>query len=143
MRKIWYAIVLLVLAACSNSGKQVSEKENNDKNVLFIVIDDLTTTLGCFDHPVVKTPNIDRLASHGVLFTGAYCNFAVCGPSRGSFLTGLRPQTIGIVDNNTPLQDKLGDRVTLPYLFKQNGFHTAGLGKIFHRYKPGYGDPKA
>jgi iduronate 2-sulfatase len=109
-----------------------SEKSKSDKNVLFIVVDDLNTTLGCYGHPTVKTPNIDRLADMGVQYNHAYCNYAVCGPSRSSFLTGLKPETTTILDNRTPLQSILGDRVTLPYLFKQNGFHTMSLGKVFH-----------
>jgi iduronate 2-sulfatase len=109
-----------------------SEEHKTDKNVLFIVVDDLNTTLGCYGHPLVKTPNIDRLAKMGVQFNHAYCNYAVCGPSRSSFLTGLKPETITILDNKTPLQSVLGDRITLPYLFKQNGFYTMSLGKVFH-----------
>lgn len=136
-------VLLVLLSACTSNKSKTEAIDENDKNVLFIVIDDLTTTLGCFDHPMVKTPNIDRLANSGVTFTNAYCNFAVCGPSRGSFLTGLRPETIGILDNRTPLQEKLGDKVTLPALFRNNGFYTMGLGKIFHGHQKGHGDPKA
>lgn len=143
MNKNWIFIALLAFAACSNPSKKNEVKENTDKNVLFIVVDDLTTTLGCYDHPIVKTPNIDKLAASGIQFNGAYCNFAVCGPSRGSFLTGLTPESIGILDNRTPLQNVLGDKVTMPHLFKQNGFHTMGLGKIFHGHDRGHGDAKA
>ncbi len=112
----------------------INPKTNSAKkpNVLFIVVDDLNTTLGCYDHPLVNTPNIDKLAESGVKFNHAYCNYAVCGPSRGSFLTGLRPESIGILDNRTPLQNVLGERVTFPYLFKQNGYYTMSLGKVFH-----------
>jgi arylsulfatase A-like enzyme len=113
-----------------------------DKNVLFIVVDDLTTTLGCYGHPVVKTPNIDRLASIGIKFNHAYCNYAVSNPSRSSFLTGLRPETTTILDNVKSLQSVLGDRITLPYLFRQNGYYTMSLGKIFHGSKE-YNDLKA
>jgi uncharacterized sulfatase len=90
----------------------------------------------------VKTPNIDKLAESGVKFNHAYCNYAVCGPSRGSFLTGLRPESIGILDNRTPLQNVIGDRITLPALFRQNGFYTMSLGKIFHGSKE-HNDPNA
>jgi uncharacterized sulfatase len=110
-----------------------SERPKPDRNVLFIVVDDLNTTLGCYGHPVVKTPNIDRLAHMGIRFNHAYSNYAVSGPSRSSFLTGLKPETINILDNNTPLQSVLGDRITLPYLFRQNDFYTMSLGKVFHR----------
>ncbi len=136
MKSIFFQIMVvlfLVLAGCTQpKGKQADETGQTDKNVLFIVVDDLNTTLGCYGHPVVKTPNIDKLAQNGVRFNHAYCNFAVCGPSRGSFLTGLRPETIGILDNRTPLKDVLGDRVTMPYLFKKNGYYTMSLGKVFH-----------
>lgn len=121
--------VVGLFAGCATSKEK---EKKTDKNVLFIVIDDLNTTLGCYGHPVVKTPNIDRLAKMGVQFNHAYCNYAVCGPSRGSFLSGLRPESIGILDNRTPLQNVLGDRITLPNLFRLNGYYTMSLGKIFH-----------
>ncbi len=143
LKNICVVFALLAFTACSDIKEKPSEEVNTDKNVLFIVIDDLTTTLGCYGHPIVKTPNIDKLANMGVQFNNAYCNFAVCGPSRGSFLTGLRPETINILDNRTPLQPLLGDKITLPYLFKQNGFYTMGLGKIFHGSRNGHGDAKA
>jgi arylsulfatase A-like enzyme len=91
------------------------------------VVDDLNTTLGTYGHTVVKTPNIDQLAKEGVQFNNAYCNYAVCGPSRSSFLTGLRPETINVLDNRTPLEPLLGDKITLTNLFRQNGFHVMGL----------------
>lgn len=137
MKRKKLVVVLTLLAfcvACSTPKKKpVVEENRTDKNVLFIVVDDLNTTLGCYGHPLVKTPNIDRLAEMGVKFNHAYCNYAVCGPSRGSFLSGLRPESINILDNRTPLQGVLGERETLPYLFKQNGFYTMSLGKVFHR----------
>ncbi len=143
INKILPAIFFLAIDWVSAYTQNVHEKQSTKKNVLFIVVDDLNTTLGCYDHPVVKTPNIDQLAAKGIKFNHAYCNFAVCGPSRGSLLTGLLPETIGITDNRTPLQEKLGDKITLPNLFKQNGYYTMGLGKIFHRRSKGYGDPKS
>ncbi len=79
----------------------------------------------------------------GVQFNNAHCNFAVCGPSRGSFLTGLRPETLGILNNTTPLLSVLGDKITLPNLFKKNGFETIGLGKTFHDKTADHEDMKA
>lgn len=144
MKKASLYFVLLACASCSDSTKTNSEETSQDKkNVLFIIVDDLNTTVGCYDHPLVKTPNIDKLAENGIKFTQAHCNFAVCGPSRGSLLTGVRPENIGITDNITPLQDVLDGRVTLPYLFKQNGYHTVSIGKVFHGSSKGHGDPKA
>lgn len=126
------AIVFSLLFVFTNTIQKTYAKEKKDKNVVFIVVDDLNTTLGCYGHPVVKTPNIDRLAERGVRYNHAYCNYPVCGPSRGSFLTGVLPETIGILNNSTPLKNVLGDRVTLPALFRQNGYYTMSLGKVFH-----------
>ncbi len=141
-------LACLIIASCSNPNatKTLSaqvDKENKDQNVLFIIVDDLKPTLGTYGHPLVKTPNIDQLAKSGVQFNNAHCNFAVCGPSRGSFLTGLRPETLGILNNTTPLQSVLGDKITLPYLFKKNGFETIGIGKTFHDKEPDHEDAKA
>lgn len=140
------SIFLMAAMAGSFVVQEASAAKNDqpktDKNVLFIVVDDLTTTLGCYGHPTVKTPNIDRLAKMGVQYNHAYCNYAVCGPSRSSFLTGLKPETTTILDNRKTLQSVLGERITLPYLFKQNGFHTMSLGKVFHGDKE-HNDPKA
>jgi uncharacterized sulfatase len=145
-KKLIYTIsFLVVLMGCSekNKKKEVAEEKKSDKNVLFIVVDDLTMTLGTYGHPIVKTPNIDRLAKMGVQFNNAYCNFAVCNPSRSSLLTGLRPETTTITNNVKPLQSILGDKVTLPALFKQNGFYTMSLGKIFHTPEEKHNDLKA
>jgi len=125
-------LMLGSLIATSCSPQSITADETRDKNVLFIVVDDLTTTLGCYGHKVVKTPNIDRLARMGVKFNHAYCNYAVSNPSRSSFLTGLKPETTTILDNVKSLQSVLGDRITLPYLFRLNGYYTMSLGKIFH-----------
>lgn len=113
------------------------------ENVLFIIVDDLKPTLGAYGDTLAITPNIDRLAKRGITFTNAHCNFAVCGPSRGSFLTGLRPETLGIMDNVTPLQPLLQGRKTLPDFFRTNGFQTIGLGKTFHDKEPDHEDPEA
>ncbi|MCB1124471.1 MAG: sulfatase-like hydrolase/transferase, partial [Verrucomicrobiae bacterium] len=101
-------------------------------NVLFIVIDDLRPELGAYDTEAMLTPNIDRLAKKGIRFNNAFCQYPVCNPSRSSFLTGLRPDELGILENKTPLREKWPNIVTLPQLFRQNGYFTAGLGKLFH-----------
>jgi len=133
-----------LLAACSGgTNKDANDGSNEPPNVLFIVVDDLNTTLGCYDHPVVKTPHVDQLADEGILFEHAYSNYAVCNPSRSSFLTGLYPETTTIIDNRKPLQSILGDRVTLPYFFKQHGYYTMSLGKVFHRFEEDHNDYKA
>lgn len=101
-------------------------------NILFIAVDDLRDTLGCYGNRSVKTPNIDRLAERGVVFERAYVQYPVCNPSRSSFLTGLRPDQTGVTDNTTMLRGKLPDVVTFPQLLKDHGWHSAAFGKIFH-----------
>lgn len=101
-------------------------------NVLFIAVDDLRDTLGCYGRVAVKTPNIDRLAARGVRFERAYVQYPVCNPSRSSFLSGLRPDATGILDNRTMLRARQPDVVTFPQLLKEHGWHAAAFGKIFH-----------
>ena len=141
--RVFLGIMLIFFFIGCSTNNNTTEEQKKDKNVLFIIVDDLKTTLGTYGHPIVKSPNIDKLAKSGVQFNNAYCNFAVCGPSRGSFLTGLRPETINILDNVTPLQSVLGDKITLPNLFKKNGFETMGIGKTFHDKTEEHEDMKA
>ena len=101
-------------------------------NVLFIVVDDLRPLLGCYGHPEMHTPHIDRLAQRGTLFNRAYCQFPVCNPSRASLLTGLRPTTNGVQDNYANFRRTVPDAVTLPQHFKAHGYHTRSIGKITH-----------
>jgi arylsulfatase A-like enzyme len=100
-------------------------------NVLFIAVDDLRPSFGVYGGPI-KTPNIDKLAARGTTFNRAYCQMAVCSPSRTSLLTGLRPDTTKIYDLQTHFRKASPDVVTLPQHFKNNGWHTQGLSKIYH-----------
>jgi uncharacterized sulfatase len=101
-------------------------------NVLFISIDDLNTNLGTYGNSVVKTPNIDRLASWSVQFNRAYCQLPWCSPSRASLLTGLRPDTTRVFNNDTKPLQYLPGVIVLPQHFKANGYFSARVGKIFH-----------
>ncbi|QDT01715.1 Choline-sulfatase [Rubripirellula lacrimiformis] len=101
-------------------------------NVLMIAVDDLRPELACYGAEHIHSPNIDRLASEGVRFDRAYCQVAVCGASRASLLSGCRPETTGCWNFRTPLRSKMPDVLTLPQHFKQSGYETAFLGKIYH-----------
>ena len=100
-------------------------------NVLFIIADDLRPLLGCYGHPEIHTPNIDKIANRGTLFNRAYCQYPLCSPSRISMMTGLRIETTRILNNRTDLRKTLPDAVTLPQHFKTHGYHTQSLGRVF------------
>ena len=103
---------------------------NCQYNVLFILVDDLRPLLGCYGHPEIHTPNIDKLAQRGTLFNRAYCQYPLCHPSRTSILTGLRPNTTGVFSNSTGFRENLPNAVTLPQHFKTAGYHTQSVGKV-------------
>lgn len=137
-KHIWRFLVQLVvvgvIAAHLLSCK--SSTAPKQPNVLFIAVDDLRPELGCYGIDYAKSPNIDRLAQNGFTFTRAYCQSAVCNPSRASLLTGLRPDRIRVWDLQTNFRDNMPDVTTLPQYFKNNGYHTVGIGKIYHNTIP-------
>ena len=118
-------VLLIALTALPLTAKE------HPLNVLFIAVDDLRPELGCYGQPV-KSPHIDQLASEGTVFERAYVQVALCMPSRISMLTGLRPDTTTSVDFTVRMREALPNVVTLPQHFKNNGYHAAGFGKIFH-----------
>ncbi len=101
-------------------------------NVLFVAVDDLRPQLNCYGQKQVISPNIDKLANDGILFERVYCQQAVCAPSRCSVLSGCRPDTTQIYDLETPLRTNLPDVISLPEHFKNHGYESISIGKIYH-----------
>jgi len=121
-------VVLPILRPTISLARPGSRK----MNVLFIAVDDLRPQLGCYGQNQIISPNIDRLAGQGLLFERTYCQQAVCAPSRASLLSGTRPDTTKIYDLSTPLRKAMPDVLTLPEHFKNNGYETISIGKIYH-----------
>ena len=125
--------VLMFSAASDLSAQTLADPPPAKKiNVLFIAVDDLRNQLGCYGDPLAITPNIDRLAGNGIVFNRAYCQQAVCGPSRASLLTGRRPDVTKVWDLKTHFRKALPGVITLPQYFKQNGYQSRCVGKIYH-----------
>lgn len=124
-------LALMTVAACWGPATAAAA-DPPKMNVLFIAVDDLRPELGCYGVPGIKSPNIDALAARGLTFTRAYCQQAVCNPSRVAVLTGRRPENTGVLDLPTHFRDKVPDAVTIPQHFKAHGYYTQSFGKIFH-----------
>ena len=149
------SVFLFSMMMCNNSNvmaetrTDAADQANNGKkyNVLFITADDLNCDMGCFDDPIVKTPNFDRLREHAVRFNNAYCQYPLSGPSRASFMTGYSPAHTQVVDLETNFRDIIPAAVTIPQLFEKNGYTTCRIGKIYHAGvpndigEPGMDDP--
>lgn len=129
MRRLFGLLLLLVTVQARAAEQRY--------NVLFIISDDLTSTaLSCYGNKVCHTPNIDRLAARGMRFTRAYCQGTYCGPSRASFLSGYYPHATGVLGYTSP-RPAIGDRETWPQHFKNAGYYSARVSKVFHMGVPG------
>ena len=133
--KLVGTIFVLIFSVCG-AVVRAETIQSSKPNVLFIAVDDLACTLGCYGDQVAKTPNIDRLAASGVCFHRAYNQLPLCNPTRASLLTGLRPDQIKVYDLDRHFREELPDVVTLPQAFQHAGYYVARVGKIYHYNVP-------
>ena len=124
MRFTPYIIIFLIVST------QLSAQ--NKPNILFIAVDDLRPELGSYESANAISPNLDKLASEGIQFNNAYCQQAICGPSRASIMTGIRPETSGVIHNYIRFREKMPNEKTIPQTFNNHGYQSVSYGKIFH-----------
>ena len=136
-RFVW----IVAAGLCALTSSEDGDAAEPRRNILFIAVDDLRPELGCYGSPMVKSPNIDRLAASGLQFNRAYCQFALCNPSRASLLSGRRPETIQVFTLARFVRDGNPDVVTLPQFFKERGYESRSYGKIFHAGNGNHDDP--
>jgi len=151
LRWLLSALFLPVLFAQAQEAPRATTASrpstNPQRNVLFIIADDLNNYLSCYGDPRAKTPNLDRLAAQGVRFDRAYCAFPLCGPSRNSLLTGLYPNSSGILRNAQIFRQTIPSHISLPQAFRRGGYFAARIGKLYHYNVPnsigtnGHDDP--
>ena len=134
--KIQLLALLFCFYSCSDGTRKENQISNKKLNVLLIVADDLNCDIGAYGNMLVKTPNIDRLASRGVVFENAHCQYPWCGPSRASLMTGLYTDQTKITANNMNLRNSVPDVISLAQRFRQQGYQSVRIGKIFHYDNP-------
>ncbi|RMG32598.1 MAG: DUF4976 domain-containing protein [Planctomycetota bacterium] len=148
-RLLRWTLIVTLLALCGGSvvAKDDAAPRDRRPNVLFLVCDDLNCDLGCYGHPQVRSPNIDRLARRGVVFLNAHCQYPLCCPSRASFMTGLYPDQTLIHRNAIYVREHVPNVLTLPQAFRRAGYFATRIGKIYHYNVPkhigtgGHDDP--
>ena len=127
---------IIVLAGVVITAKAAKQRSN----ILFIVCDDLNTHVSTSGYSPIKTPTLAKLASEGMTFNRAFCQYPVCGPSRASFMNGLYPESTGVIDNKADIRKTRPGTVSMPQFFKQNGYWTASVGKVFHSPRHEHGE---
>jgi arylsulfatase A-like enzyme len=143
MKKVILIIAALMLVSCATEQNQVDNQQENEPleqanssvkkpHILFISIDDFRPELASYNSGIAVTPNIDKIAHNGVRFLNAHAQQAICGPSRASTMTGLRPDTLEVTHNYVKFRHKLKDVKTIPQHFMDNGYLATHVGKIFH-----------
>lgn len=144
--RVWISITGLIALSLLTQGICQAEAAKRP-NVLFLISDDLNNFLGCYGDTQAKTPNIDRLAARGVLFERSYCTFPLCGPSRNSMLTGLYPNSTGILGNAQIFRQTIPNHQSMPQAFRLSGYFAGRIGKLYHYNVPnsvgtnGHDDP--
>ena len=136
MKHYYFILSIIIVAFSCSSSKRQQKKQDQIPNVLLIAFDNLNDWVGCLDgHPDTRTPNIDRLAERGLLFTNAHCQAPICNPSRTSIMFGMRPSTTGFYKNKVHgprFQAFTGKHVSMPRSFAARGYKTLTAGKIYH-----------
>ncbi len=131
--RIPFGLIVAIFSGMVAMPVVAAEKTTAERpNILFIAVDDLRPELGCYGQDYVHSPNIDRLAAQGVVFRRAYCQQAICGPSRASLMNGMRPDSLGVLQNYQYFRETSPDVITLPQHFRMHGYETLYIGKVFH-----------
>lgn len=146
-KQLWWTTAILCLLSSWAHGEDAPAEGASRPNVLFMISDDLNNFLGCYGDPQAKTPHLDQLAARGVRFERAYCAFPLCGPSRNSLLTGLYPNSTGILENSQIFRQTIPSQFSMPQAFRNAGYFAGRIGKLYHYNVPrsigtnGHDDP--
>ena len=134
-----YGFLCGLILSCNAPSEKFKNptSKNNKLNVLFIIADDLNCDLGIYGNEIVQTPNIDKLSQSSVVFKNAHCQYPLCGPSRASFMTGMYTNQTKITKNNILLRSTVPEVITIGQRFRQQGYSSVRVGKIFHYDNPG------